>query len=62
MLSIVAISVSMRDLPVPSSENRRRLQLDSNSDVGAISTVSDLKQYLLQRLDYYKNSTTSQET
>jgi hypothetical protein len=60
MLSIVAISVSMRDLPVPARDIRRRLQFDSTSDVGSISTVADLKQYLLNRLDYYKNSTTSQ--
>ncbi len=60
MLSIVAISVSMRDLPVPTRDVRRRLQFDSTNDVGSISTVADLKQYLLNRLDHYKNSTTSQ--
>ncbi len=60
MLSIVAISVSMRDLPVPPEDSRRRLQIESADSVDSVSTIGDLKKYLLNRLDFYKSSTTSQ--
>jgi hypothetical protein len=60
MLSIIAISVSMRDLPVPPENSRRRLQIESTDEVDSVSSVGDLKKYLLNRLDFYKNSTTSQ--
>ncbi len=61
MLSIIAISVSMRDLPTPPEDRRRRLQIESADDVDSVSTIGDLKKYLLNRLDLYKNTTTSQE-
>jgi hypothetical protein len=61
MLSIIAISVSMRDLPAPIDNSRRRLQIDSTEDVDSVSSIADLKKYLLNRLDLYKNTTTSQE-
>jgi hypothetical protein len=43
MLSMVAISVSMRDLPIPPEKSRRRLQIESTDDVDSVSSIADLK-------------------